>query len=89
MPKQAPQPPLDERLVYTYDDLKARGLRYTRRYTLRLARTGKFPRPLRGGTKLTHWARSPVDQYFAGEWQPPAPVKQKQRGRPPKQRRAA
>ena len=51
----------------SYDDLKARGIRYSRMHIHRLVHAGKFPRPVKLGTGpngTNFWPDDEIDQYL-------------------------
>ena len=47
-----------------YEDLAAKGIKFSDTHIWRLVRTGDFPRPVKIG-KRNHWVEDEIDQYLA------------------------
>lgn len=50
--------------LLSLDDLRARGIRYSRVHIWRLVRDGKFPKPVRGAGRGLAWVEDEVDAYI-------------------------
>ena len=48
------------------EDLRERGIRYSRQQLWRLIRDGKFPAPVRGAGKGLAWVEAEVDAHIEG-----------------------
>ncbi len=49
----------------TYDDLKQKGVRYSKPHLWRLIKLGKFPPPVKGLGQQNVWAESEIDAVVA------------------------
>jgi predicted DNA-binding transcriptional regulator AlpA len=47
------------------DELRKKGIKYSRSQRARLTREGKFPKPVRGAAKANAWVESEIDAYIA------------------------
>lgn len=50
--------------VLGLDDLKGRGIPFSRQHIHRLIRQGKFPRPFKIGDRTNGWTDEEIDQYL-------------------------
>lgn len=48
-----------------HDDLKAKGISYSKPHLWRLIQQGRFPAPVRGLGQQNVWAESEIDEYIA------------------------
>ncbi len=48
-----------------HDDLKEKGVNYTRPHIWRLVRAGRFPAPVKGLGVENCWAEDQIDKYIA------------------------
>lgn len=46
------------------DDLREKGIRFSRQHIHRLIRKQKFPRPVKVGENTNAWPEPEIDQYF-------------------------
>jgi prophage regulatory protein len=46
------------------DDLRARGIRFTRQHRHRLIKSGKFPAPVKLGENTNAWVESEIDMWL-------------------------
>jgi prophage regulatory protein len=53
-------------IVLSYDDLKKKGIRFSRQWILSLSQRGKFPKPIKLGEASTGFIESEVDDWIAG-----------------------
>jgi predicted DNA-binding transcriptional regulator AlpA len=51
---------------YRYNDLREIGIPYCRPYLNMMAKTGRFPRPVRLLNGRLRWERAEVDTWLAG-----------------------
>jgi len=51
------------RLLF-YKDLNARGIPYSRQWLDRLIKDGKFPRPVKVGSRRIAWVETEIDQHL-------------------------
>lgn len=51
------------RVLY-YKDLNARGIPYSRQWLDRLIKDGKFPRPVKVGSRRIAWLETEIDQHL-------------------------
>jgi prophage regulatory protein len=47
------------------DDLRARGIKYSKSQIFRLIRSGRFPKPVQGAGKANAWPESEIDAFIA------------------------
>ena len=47
------------------DELRTKGIKYSRSQRARLTRAGKFPKPVRGVAKANAWVESEIDALIA------------------------
>jgi prophage regulatory protein len=61
------RPPISGRRLLSYEDLLARGIRYTRVHLARLEAAGRFPQRVRiGGGNFVAWFEHEIDAYLDG-----------------------
>jgi prophage regulatory protein len=51
--------------VLNYDDLKAKGVPYSKPHLWRLVKAGKFPAPIKWGAARNGWIEEEIDQLIA------------------------
>ena len=51
------------RRLLGYDDLRAKGIKYSKSQINRLIKDRKFPRPVAGAGKANAWVEDEIDQY--------------------------
>jgi predicted DNA-binding transcriptional regulator AlpA len=54
----------EQRLI-DEDELRKKGIKYSRSQRARLTREGKFPKPVRGAAKANAWVEAEIDAYIA------------------------
>jgi prophage regulatory protein len=47
------------------DELRKKGIKYSRSHRARLTRAGKFPKAVRGAAKANAWVESEIDAFVA------------------------
>jgi prophage regulatory protein len=52
------------RRILSYDDLKSKGIRFSRQWILSLSQRGKFPKAIRLGEASTGFIESEVDEWI-------------------------
>ena len=55
---------LEQRLI-SEDELRKKGIKYSRSQRARLTRAGKFPKPVKGVAKANAWVESEIDALIA------------------------
>ena len=45
------------------EDLRERGIKFTRQHRQRLIKAGKFPKPVKVGENTNAWVEPEIDQY--------------------------
>jgi prophage regulatory protein len=55
---------LEQRLIGE-DELRKKGIKYSRSQRARLMRAGKFPKPVKGVAKANAWVESEIDALIA------------------------
>jgi prophage regulatory protein len=54
--------------LISYEELKLKGIRYSRDHVRRLGQEGKFPRPVHlGGGRRVAFIESEIDEYLAAQ----------------------
>ncbi len=64
MTTKTKQPGFTGRLL-SFEDLRERGINFSRKHVQRLTRKGKFPRPVHLGPWRTAWVEQEIDQWLA------------------------
>lgn len=52
------------RRLLSYDQLREKGIRYSKTQIFRLIKAGKFPRPLAGAGRTNSWVESEIDAFI-------------------------
>jgi prophage regulatory protein len=52
--------------LLSHDDLKERGIKYTKVSLWRLERKGRFPKRVNTGARSVAWVESEIDDYLRG-----------------------
>ncbi len=47
------------------DELRKKGVKYSRSQRARLTRAGKFPKPVKGAAKANAWVEAEIDAFIA------------------------
>jgi predicted DNA-binding transcriptional regulator AlpA len=51
--------------ILDYEDLKARGIKYSKPHLWRLWRVGKFPKPIKLSATRNAWTEQDIDDWMA------------------------
>ena len=51
-------------VILSYDDLKKKGIRFSRQWILSLSQRGKFPKPIKLGEASTGFIEHEVDEWI-------------------------
>jgi prophage regulatory protein len=54
-----------ERRLIGEEELRKKGIKYSRSQRARLTRAGKFPKPVKGVAKASAWVESEIDALIA------------------------
>ncbi len=55
-----------ERRILSYQDLKDKGIRFSRQWIVQLIKLGKFPKPVKLGEASTGFIESEIDAWIEG-----------------------
>lgn len=53
--------------LLAFDDLKGKGIPFTRQHLNRLIRQGRFPAPVKLGVGTNRWLEDEIDQWFVAK----------------------
>jgi prophage regulatory protein len=65
-PESTPTPERRRRVILSYDDLKKKGIRFSRVWILHLIREGKFPKTVKLGESHVGFVEEEIDAWIDG-----------------------